>query len=305
MHITLRRSPISRAATILAVTASLAVAGAPSGAAHAEGLTVTTSDGRVLTVGSVVASGTRDGDVCMLPDTAEIRLSGSNTNVATFTADPNCNVSISKITEATNRPITLALGARPKIDLDTVAASGGVGGVGTIGTLPGAGDVDADAAIGTVDGLVSAAKPKWQQEIYTIHVTQPVYDALGVRQYEDWYQIQYVEEWNDTDGRVRDVTPMDGACVGGIGGDVIGYDPVTTIRSCWYTRIANGYSRVEVKGGGWYRQGVRIGGIGVTTDERIMSETVAAWYLGWDYSCNLGGSLPISWSSECWAIRTS
>jgi hypothetical protein len=277
-------------AVVVAVIAGTAVA---PHVAHAEALSVTTSDGRVLQVGSVVASGERDGDVCVFADDAEIRLSGTNTNVALLTADDGCDLVVARITNAVSRRAPAPAGARPKYVEDagtaTSRSTGAAGGV----------------AVETALDDLARPRPKWQREVYTVHVAQPVYDAAGVRQYEDWYQVTYVEEWTATDGRVRGLAPVDGACVGGLGGEALGFDPLTEIRNCWYRTVANGYSTVSARGGGWYRQGWRIGGTGVTTDERAMSEYVSAWYLGWDYGCNLGGSLPIGWGSECWARRDS
>lgn len=285
---------------IFAVTAGLGAV--PNSAALAAELTVTTSEGRTLHVGDVVASGHPNGDLCLFPDGAEIRLSGTNTNTATFTADSACNLSVSKITDALSRPIPVSAGARPKynedIDATVSPSGGGVGGVSIGGT--GTGDVES-----TINALADAAKPKWQQEVYSVYVAQPVYDAAGLRQYEDWIRVEYIEEWNATEGRVRGIQEVDGACLGGIGGDVTRYDPLTEIRNCWYRTLTNGYTTVSAKTGGSYRQGWRTAAASVTTDERTMTEYIEASYLQWDYSCNVGVSLPMHWYSDCIGKRVS
>lgn len=285
---------LTRTAVILAVTAGLAVV--PTGASQADGPTVTTSDGRTLHEGSVVASGQREGDLCVFPDSTQLDISGTTSTIVRVVTDATCTLSVSKISEVADQPSVLSAGARPKYNEDTGEPVGYVNGRTQIEMNLGE----------TLNKPLDAAKPKWESAVITVYVSQMIYDGAGLRQYGDYVQVQYLEEWT-ADGsqtRVRGIHPIDGRCVGGTARDVTGEDPFTEIRNCWYRTVTDGPETVSALSGGYFRQGWRVAGVGVTRDERHMSEYLEGWYGGFRFVCHLGGELPLDWSSECWADRT-
>ncbi|HVF06016.1 MAG TPA: hypothetical protein VNA20_14335 [Frankiaceae bacterium] len=147
---------------------------------------------------------------------------------------------------------------------------------------------------GLVDGISVGGDTKAPDNIEPMVATvlQRIYDALGNTLYEDHTQVVY--EQNHTRKTVGNLVLADGWCASG---DV---QVLTEIRNCFYKRDLNGPAWVGFVSGGFYRQGFRVAGVGVVSDERSMRESFWASYGSATWWCGPGATVPQHWSVECW-----
>lgn len=277
------RSRIRR--TALAAIVVVPVAMVP--AAHADSTAVTTTDGRVLVVGSVAATGTRSADVCAFADSIAL-VAEEHTGKVRFQVDERCRLVVSAIdTKPIPLPVPGPLSA-PKVELraSVTPAGGGTPGVGGIG---GGGGLGLDAVSDAYEG------PDTEPMLVTLVHT--FYDAAGFKVYEDAAQMQYTRNYRrETVGSPRFI---DGWCSGSDLWTVTG-DPVTTIYNCYYKPMGAGPTTVSFLTGGYYRQGVRAAGVDLTWDERHSFGGMEVTFGGKpNYQCYPGAEVPVYWETEC------
>lgn len=265
---------------------------APTAQASAD-VSAVAADGRVLSVGSVVAQGVREGDVCKFADDVVTLSVADGAGAISLRSDENCRLivdflGVPSASMGTNANVALE-SRRPKLVDESAGASASGGAGGVIGHV-GITGTPVDDAVALANEVAAAASATEQK---LVKLSQTIYSGGGIRQYEDSVDVQYLRDKRT--GAMSAVEAYDGYCIGDLVSDLV-YTPVTEIRNCFYKTLYGGPDRVGFVSGGYYRQVVA----GIQTDGRKLTETFNAYRNQTPTrSCSTGGSLPLGWYNYC------
>jgi hypothetical protein len=261
--------------------AAAVLTGAVAPAAHAApDVSAYGADGSVLSVGSVVAQGERNGDVCTFADDA-VTLATARTGAIALQADDAC------------RLVVTFLGVP-----DGAFGSADLTGESRRPKLPEDGAAPASVGSPVSPGAVTGLLPYVSTDVATkrqvqVTLSQTIYRTGGIRQYEDYIDVTY--EVDTKNGALSNVQPVAGYCIGDLVSDVL-LTPLTEIRSCFYKTLYNGPNRAGFQSGGYYRETVA----GIETDARKLTETFDVLRNKVPTrACDTGGALPIGWTNYC------
>jgi hypothetical protein len=261
--------------------AAAALTGAVAPAAHAApDVSAYASDGSVLAVGSVVAQGAPNGDVCTFADDA-VTLATAHVGAIALQADDSCRLVVTFLgvpDGAFGSADPSAESRRPKIPED--------------GAVPAS--VGPPVSPGSVTGLLpTVGMDAATKRQVLVTLSQTVYRPGGIRQYEDYTTAQYFVDTKT--GALSNLEPLGGYCIGDLLSDTV-FLPLTEVRSCFYKTLYNGPNHVGFRSGGYYRTVVA----GHETDGREMTETFDALRNKTPTGpCDTGGALPKLWTKYC------
>lgn len=262
---------------VLLACGLVAALSAPVSAAAPE--VVAFAGGERVSVGSVVGSGTPYGGTCVFASPVEVDVATLGSTVVTSVTD-TCEVVVTRLdaglrrrgvprgpfTPATEEPSSLT--SRRGLDA------------------------------GVEQGLAVPA-PRDPMAYRLGIVQQTVYDALGVWQFEEGFDVAF--DRNLRTGSISGAHVWDGWCSANI---VTGIGVTNEVRSCYVSMPQRGPSTVEMRGGGVYRHllithelarlrlAERFVAVRDTNDDLTDDHT---------FTCGIKeGTLPPGWSTHCY-----
>jgi len=261
---------------VLLACGLLAALSAPASAAPPE--VVAFAGGRRVSVGSVVGAGTPSGGRCAFASPAVV-------DVATLAAA--VQITISDTCEAVVTRLEGGLRRRgvprgPFLPAAEEPAS-----------LTSRRGLDADVAQG-----LAAPAPRDPMSYRLGTVQQTVYDAAGVWQFEESFDVAF--DRNLRTGYISGAHFFDGYCSAN---PFTGIGVTNEVRSCYVSMPQRGPSTVEMRGGGVYRQ-LLVGQelVRLRLAERFVAVRDTNRDLADDHTFTCGikeGTLPVGWGTYC------
>lgn len=257
--------------------AALTVVVPPAGAGDAVAFT----DNGPVSVGDVVGAGTTVGDACVFSSPVQVAVTQAGVTLG-LTITRRCDVVVSSLSVGGNG-VRAPRGAFLPATEEGAAPEVGAGPAGGVG---------APAGLGLNGTKADPVSPRLGM------VSQTIYDAAGMWQFEDDYDLRFNR--NLRTGSLSATHVYDGYC----SANSIGLGVTNEVRSCYVSLPQKSTSTVELRAGGVYRQ------LLLTTETmrlRLAEKFVAIRDTNGDitddftYTCGISeGTIPFGWVSECY-----